>query len=366
MRQAPRAIGLLFFVLVLGGAGVCNREQALTAALPPGSIAEDRIKGVTLDSPRPPDTQTLLRLHEIGVTHLTIIPQGFQERHNTPSIRFNPDARWFSESDAGIRAVARQADSLGIQLIIKPHIWADDFSASGMLPQHVGFETEAEWRQWESEYRTFLLHYARLAEDVGAPLLCIGTELARAARERPAFWRELIRGIRSVYSGELTYAANWYGEYEHIEFWNALDYIGVQAYFPVSTRSNPSLEVLQEGWTAHRNDLLALSAEIGKPVLFTEIGYRSIASAAAEPWLWPERDEIGSVQPDFDLQARLYQAFFEEVWSAPFFAGAIIWKWHPESVPGSGRRPANRTLDFTPQGKPAEEVIARWFNGQQP
>ena len=42
------------------------------------------------------------------------------------------------------------------------------------------------------------------------------------------------------------------------------------------------------------------------------------------------RDEYGTVAPDFDLQARLYQAFFEQLWDDPWLAGIIIWKWHPE------------------------------------
>ena len=96
----------------------------------------------------------------------------------------------------------------------------------------------------------------------------------------------------------------------------------------------------------------------GKPILFTEIGYRSVAYAAAEPWRWASRDETDTMTPDFDLQARLYQAFFEQMWNEPWMAGMIVWKWHP----AQSRRMARRAIDFTPQSKPAENVIGQWFN----
>ena len=85
--------------------------------------------------------------------------------------------------------------------------------------------------------------------------------------------------------------------------------------------------------------------------------YRSAPHAAEKPWLWPERTEVGSLKPDDALQARLYEAFFQSFWNEPWFAGALIWKWYPEA-----NRPMH-AIDFTPQGKPAEAVLRRWFRG---
>jgi hypothetical protein len=36
--------------------------------------------------------------------------------------------------------------------------------------------------------------------------------------------------------------------------------------------------------------------------------------------------------------------------------GSIIWKWHPPAE-------VERRTGFTPQGKPAEAVLRRWFRG---
>jgi hypothetical protein len=308
---------------------------------------------MTLDAVQPPDSATLAHLHQLGVTHLTLISFGFQPTLNSPEIRMNPDARWFSESDAGIRTLARQIAPYGMKLILKPQLWV----GRGAWTADIAMPDEASWQQWENSYRTYILHYARLAQEVQAALLVVATELGNPVRQRPAFWRSLIADIRTYYQGPLTYAANWHADFAHVPFWDTLDYIGVQAYFPLSTETDPSLELLKKGWQPHADSVRVLHERTGKPVLLTEIGYRSVSYAAAEPWRWPSREETGTIPPDYALQARLYQAFFEQVWPEPWLAGMIVWKWHAGGRMGDGRL----NLNFTPQGKPAEQVIARWF-----
>ena len=316
----------------------------------------DRIRAVTLDAVHPPDTATFERLRALGVTHVALIPFGFQPAPQQPVIRMETGSRWHSESDDGIRTLARRAAEFDMQVIIKPHIWIGDYSSEGQARHRIGFDREADWQKWEEQYRQFILHYARLAQAIKAPLLVVGTELSRAASTRPAFWRDLIAEVRTVYDGKLTYAANWYQAYKQIPFWEALDYIGVQAYFPLSEKDDPAPEVLRQGWKAHAGELARLSKKVNRPILFTELGYRSVSYAAAEPWRWPSRKEQGTVPPDETLQARLYHTFFEHVWPRPWMAGAILWKWHAHS-----RRA--HPLGFTPQGKQAEAVIQQGFSG---
>ena len=105
--------------------------------------------------------------------------------------------------------------------------------------------------------------------------LCIGTELRTAVLNRPDAWRSLIADVREVYGGELTYSANWYREFEEVPFWDALDYIGIQVYFPLadSTGSKMSLDAFKAAWAPHVARIEALQQRVGKPVLFTEVGY---------------------------------------------------------------------------------------------
>ncbi len=312
------------------------------------------IRSVTLDARSRPDSSLLVHLRDLGVTHLTLVSFGWQSALDEPTVRVDTTDGWYSESHSGIRRLAQQADTLGMGIILKPHLWVGGYDEEQERSQ-IGFDTESEWRQWEAQYRRFLMHYARLAAEVEADVLVLGTELSRSATTRPAFWRDLAAEVRTVYDGRLTYAANWHEEYEAISFWDALDYVGVQAYFPLSSEEAPSLATLQEGWRSHREALAEVHERTQRPVLFTEVGYRSASSAASRPWEWPERDT--SAKPvDPELQARCYRAFFSTVGRADWLAGAIIWKWHPVS---EGDRPAG----FTPQNKPAERVLRRWFTG---
>jgi hypothetical protein len=242
---------------------------------------------------------------------------------------------------------------------LKPHIWLRH-AGDGAWRGDIAMETEEDWRRWFESYRRFALHYAALAERLGMPAYCVGTELHAAARDRPDDWRRLIADVREVYSGELTYAANWYREVEEVAFWDALDFIGVQGYFPLTTGPVPTVEELVAAWEPHAAQLEALARRHGRPVLFTEIGYVSRPGAHAEPWVWPERH--GRREPSspdgLELQAHAYEAFFRVFWHRPWVAGAYFWKWYPGYPAGT-----SAGVDYSPQGKPAERVMRRWYGG---
>ncbi len=162
--------------------------------------------------------------------------------------------------------------------------------------------------------------------------------------------------MRQVYSGALTCSANWYEEFKRIAFWDALDYIGVQGCFPLTDGTHPELEALLAGRRPHAKALEAVSRRFHKPVLFTEIGYKSRADAAVTPRGWPGRQTQPATEDELETQARCYEAFFRTFWSQDWVAGAYFWKWVPQwRSQGPGRR------DFSPQGKPAERVLARGY-----
>jgi Glycosyl hydrolase family 53. len=167
-------------------------------------------------------------------------------------------------------------------------------------------------------------------------------------------WRALIKKIRQVYKGKLIYAANFHNEFDQIRFWDALDFIGIQAYFPLTSKTNPDVTELARGWNKHFSAIEKVVAKFQKPVVFTEIGYRSTNDAAIEPWVWPQ-----NVSKDAEIsestQADCYEAFFKSVWNKQWMAGAYFWKWYPHGA----RRMAE--LDFTPQGKKASMILKANF-----
>lgn len=318
-----------------------------------------KLKGVSWVAGDSVTEAQLVRLKQNNIEWISQTPFGWQTAYNLPEIKINtkPSRAYWGESDAGLIYTTRAAKKLNLKTLLKPHIWLRD--RSGKWLGDIEMANETEWQEWFRNYRAFMLHYARLAEQEKMEALCIGTELHKPAVSHEQNWRALIKEIRQVYSGKLTYAANWYLEYEQIKFWDALDFIGVQAYFPLSKQNNPTLKQLNKAWQEHLPELKKLAGRYRKPIVFTEVGYKSTADAAIEPWSWPKHDETNESNDSAETQARCYQALFESVWHQPWFHGMFIWKWYPQ-VRDNGRD----HRDFTPQHKPAEKILTTWFGKQ--
>ncbi len=295
------------------------------------------------------------QLADLGVDWIAQTPFGWQSVVDAPELRMGQGARvWWGERDIGIATTTRAARERGIATLLKPHIWLSDRD-NGVWRGQIAMSSEADWGVWFDNYSTFILHYAQLAEELGIEALCVGTEL-HGTVHRETEWRALIARVRDVYSGQLTYAANWHDEYKEVPFWDALDWIGVQAYFPVSDEEFPTADEIEDGWSRWMDDLRELQAREQRPVLLTEIGYRSAPFPGKEPWTWPKRGETNNDARALQAQADAYEGLFRAVTREPWIEGIYFWKWHPSS----GRQ-RDRSAGFTPQDKPAEEVMSRWF-----
>lgn len=377
-----RHLAVVGFLALLGcvngdGAGVPGEPSELASgpggtswlALPlPEHPAAERHRGVSwVAGPRPVTEDDFATLVDARVSWIVQTPFGWQEDERSPEVRLITSGRVFwGETDEGLEITTRLAQDHSIRTLLKPHIWLSD-AHEGAWRGDIAMESEADWRRWFEGYRRLVLHYAALAERLGMPAYCVGVELHAAARERPEDWRRLIADVREVYSGKLTYAANWYREVEEVPFWSDLDYIGVQAYFPLATDQPaepgtepvPTVEDLVAAWEPHATQLEALARRHGRPVLFTEIGYVSRPGATAEPWVWPEGRGLQESSPEgLELQARAYEAFFRTFWHRSWVAGVYFWKWYPGVPPGK-----TMGVEYSPQGKPAEKVLRRWYGG---
>jgi hypothetical protein len=287
-------------------------------------------------------------------------PFGWQKDAGTPEVILATSGRvMWGETDEGLETTARLARDKGIKTLLKPHLWLMARGHSAWSGE-IAMKDEEAWKQWFASYERFIVHYAELAERTGMEGLCVATEL-RGTVSREADWRRVIASVRKVYHGKLTWASNWYQEHSEIGFWDALDFIGMQAYFPLTKSEKPTLEELQKGWQEHLPMIEALARKTGKPIVFTEMGYRSEANAAIEPWRWPERDPALRPAADLRTQELCYEAFFRTFWGKDWVGGAYIWKWYP----GHARAGGEANADFTPQNKPAEKVMARFFGGDR-
>lgn len=303
-------------------------------------LIEKKINGMTLESPPVAiDISKFDPLQDLNVNYVSIVPYAFSPK-NDPSLVFNHPRQWWGEREEGVEELIKMAHSRSMKVMLKPQVWMHQGWVGDFY-----LENTDDWKLWEEAYTKYIVFYAKLAEINKVEIFCIGTEYKIVASKRPDYWISLIAEIREIYSGKLTYAANW-DEYKSISFWDKLDYIGINAYFPLSQKQNPEKGELEFAWQNISNDIELFNVKFQKPVLFTEFGYRSVDYAAANQW------ELEEKKFNADLQDKVFRAFFNSVWQENWLAGGFIWKWEFEDAAGG-----KENTKYTPQGKPALNAI---------
>ncbi|MDC6365545.1 MULTISPECIES: glycoside hydrolase family 113 [Flavobacteriaceae] len=304
-----------------------------------------KINGISFVGSR----EKIVQLHvdpllNIHANYAAVMPFGFLRDLHSPELIFDADRQWYGETKKGARQYIELLHKNRVKIMLKPQIWI----WKGEFTGDMTMKSEEDWLTFEKSYTDFILTYADLAQQTHCEIYCIGTELEEFVKHRPNFWPALIKKVKAVYNGKLTYAANW-DEYTRTPFWEELDYVGVDAYFPLCENRYPSKETLKLGWKPWKEKLKALSKEKKKPILFTEFGYRSMDYTGKKPWL-VDRNQMNV---NLNAQANATQVIFDEFWNEDWFAGGFVWKWfiHHDKVGGEND---NR---FTPQNKPAELVI---------
>ncbi|MDX1628157.1 MAG: hypothetical protein R3345_05625 [Fulvivirga sp.] len=311
--------------------------------------SQAKINGVSFEAP--PKAVGAISMESIRKTRgnwVAITPYAFIQPDN-PRVIFDHPRQWWGERSEGVVSTIRCAQQLGYQVMLKPHVWVRGQGWPGDLE----IATEKDWKLWSESYKAYIMTYATIADSLEVPLLCIGTEFRKLAVKKPLYWQELIKKVRKAYSGKLTYAANW-DNYENIDFWSDLDYIGIDAYFPLSQQRVPSKAAMMEHWQEIGEKLQDFASLHNTPVLFTEYGYQSVDYAVAGHWQYDQ----DSLHVNLQLQADAYEALFKSVWHKDWIAGGFLWKWHAQHEQAGGPD----CKKYTPQNKPALEVIARWYN----
>ncbi len=321
----------------------------ISCAQPSSPMASFKVDGLTMVAPpRPFDSDPMLEIEEVNAGWIALVPFGFSKSGET-GVRFGSDRQWWGERVEGVEECIKKAHKAGVKVMVKPQVYMHNDWVGDMA-----FDTEKEWKEWENSYREYIITFAKVAADQSAEMFCIGTEYKLAAQRREAFWRSLIKEIRTFYKGELTYSSNWDG-YESIPFWDDLDYIGLSAYFPLTDDKTPSVDDLIDKWQETKSILNKLSRREGKPILFTEYGYMSIDKCAWKAWeIEKERHKLPVNE---QAQANALEALYTVFWKESWWAGGFMWKWFPNGMGHEGYF----DKDYTPQGKIATKTVAKWY-----
>jgi hypothetical protein len=284
---------------------------------------------------------TLAYLKEIGFDTIAIMVPAYQKELDSKEIFTNDHPGGDTPTDEALVHAIKTCHKIGLRVLLKPHVDPrTDEARINIMPSD----------EWFDSYEKFVVRYARMAQEHGVEIYSVGTELEATTFSAWAHrWDQVITKIKEVYDGLLTYSANW-TEYKEVPFWDKMDFIGLDAYFPLAEVDEPTQEELVLAWEAIANEIdkwLNEKGLTGKGVILTEIGYPSANRAARQPWV-----AITNVE-DQQEQADCLAATFEVLSKRSWFEGYYIWQYFPQD--------RWSPLGFTIKGKKAEEVVKKWL-----
>jgi len=314
--------------------------------------------GSTLDYP-----SSFMSMQEVGVNTVALNVWDFTPAVTSTSIA--PNYSKYSSSDAQVIAAIDDLHAAGMNVLLKPMVDVNNGTWRGMIKP-----AAANVNTWFTNYSAFIDHYATLGAQNGVNLFSVGCELNNM-EQYTSNWTSLISGVRSIYSAQgdtsekLTYAANWSGNnlgnggYTNVGFWNQLDYIGIDAYFPLANVADPSESSLLASWGSEATAINSWRTSAGltnENVIFTEAGYEAKSTTAENP----AGVGSGSTPQDIQAQANAYQALLQTMAPEPWFDGVFWWEWSPGD-------PASTDNSFDPDNKPATDaVLSSSYNVPEP
>ncbi|WP_199613660.1 glycoside hydrolase family 113 [Paenibacillus alkalitolerans] len=316
------------------------------------------IKGMTWgwnskrgDYRTPEAADSLRKLCETGCEWVALSFWTWQDTVHSTEISFDYG---YTVTDRDLEFAVREAKRLGLKVCLKPVVNSRD----GLWRANIGFPDEESvthryWDKWFESYTDFLVHYAELAEELDVEMFCVGCEMVKSESQTDR-WRSAIVKVRQAYSGPLVYNAN-HGKEEGIAWFDAVDYIGTSAYYPVGKAPGDTEENMIANWLPVREKLERLQRKFNKPIIFMEIGCRSALGCATMPW-----DYASSELPYYEEeQANFYSSVIKVFWDEPWFSGFFWWDWSVKLYP---LEQAGTNLGFDVYGKKAGVILAEWYS----
>ena len=283
-----------------------------------------------------------------GVDNVTLFV--VWEQKDAKSTRIGPARR--AAPRRRIAAAIAAARRAGLRVTLRPYLDRLDGGWRGQI-------APSSLARWFKSYEQFILEFARVAQAHRVNTFVVGSEMVSLSGQS-ARWRRLVKRVRSRFHGTVTYQANW-DEARNVSWWDALDSISISAYYPLTRTPSPSVAEIVTGWKQYHGDaprpvdwvaqVRELHNRYRKPVVFSEIGYRAVSRATAQPW------NIGSLGPRSpQTQANAYEAAFRVWYRIPWFRGFNWWYVSPQpslvqGLPGSDHRP----------GPAALRALKRWY-----
>jgi len=236
-----------------------------------------------------------------------------------------------------------------MKVMLKPHIDLTEEKNASIWRGHIGINmTVQNVKDWFVSYEKYIVKYAKLAEALKVEMFSVSCELIEVS-QYDSNWRDIVKKVRSVYSGILTDSANHDGEEYNKTWWDTMDYIGVDAYYlPIRTRDyRANLTSIEALLADTINKLRNLSEVYGKEVIITEVGFCSGNCLRNET----------ATQFDQFLQAEFYHWFYQILAKERYVKGFFWWSWNSDPYYGG-----KDDTCISPQYKVTEELLRVVYN----
>lgn len=175
-----------------------------------------------------------------------------------------------------------------------------------------------------------------------------------------SYWRTVIAQLRSVFSGELTASCNAGGGGEDlvkVSYWDALDYIGIDAFPYIGSDKVISVDATAKLWASRLASYKQVAAKFGKRLLFTQIGYPSCEHCG-------EKNAHEKYKtPSQQCQINAYTGMFQSLWNDDTVAGLYWWNWLNCEVGDPNCQVGPDDNGESPQNKGAQDTIAHYYGG---
>eukprot|EP01122_Echinamoeba_exundans_P011688 TRINITY_DN4733_c0_g1_i1.p1 TRINITY_DN4733_c0_g1~~TRINITY_DN4733_c0_g1_i1.p1 ORF type:complete len:384 (+),score=37.28 TRINITY_DN4733_c0_g1_i1:19-1170(+) len=343
---------------------LCFRSVESSFAMNGMTFVSDKYcPNVTFDSPK--SFRSLEHLATTGANSVAVVVTEYMQYHNSTKVFpiytpiYSSYYTYITATTSSLEAVIRKAHSLGLKVMLKPQVDLIDDPKHWRGDIGHGFNATL-WKSWFSSYGEMLMKYVRLAERTDVEVVSVSCELIEASKQ-DAHWRELIARVRQEYHGQLTSAANWGwlnatgGEETNKTWWDAVDFIGIDAYYQLPALINvtdPSLHQMIAAWAPVVQRALNLSTFWSRPVVFTEIGTCSGDCARGTKATF--QGLMGQAL-SYDAVMKVFSAY------PSWFHGMYWWCWFSDPAMGGSKDDC-----ITPQYKPAETVLREFYGASRP
>jgi hypothetical protein len=208
------------------------------------------------------------------------------------------------------------------------------------------------------------VHYAQIAQRHRCGLYSLDSELDLTVHYSHHY-RRVLDAVRSVYSGPVASCHTSHTgliDFEKVlpnpdHWFHALDMLQVSFYAKGADRPGAAVEEIVEKLAPERNRFRRIASLYnGKPLMFGEIGCPSSFGSAMHPSGWSGEGSYALLE-----QANYLEAVLQTFWHEPWWHGMYWWKWDENVDRPQWKTDPAGDKSFTVFGKPAAEVMRKWF-----